>query len=74
MYQNTMRKLNSMRDRRFIALARDETTCRGYQKYAPITKGPWINGLFILIIIPVVPFYLAWRLLLKFFGKIRIST
>ena len=57
-----------------MAIAKDEASCDGYQKYAPITKGPWINGMIILLLIPVVPFYLAWRFLLSLLTRVNTDS
>ena len=66
--------MTSRRTKRFVAIAKDEVSCDGYQKYAPISKGPWINGLIILLIIPVVPFYLAWRFLLSLLNRVNTDS
>ena len=70
--RSLMRKIISARERRFVAIAKDEATCRGYKKYAPITKGPWINSFLILLTVLVMPFYITWRLLLRIYDKIMI--
>ena len=59
-------QLLSARQRRFVAIAKDEATPGGYVRYAPISRGPCVNGLLILGIILAAPLYMLWRLLLRF--------
>jgi hypothetical protein len=64
-----MQKILSKRTLKFIALAKDEATTDGYLKYAPITGGPWVNGLIILLLTPVIACCLVWSFLLRLFGR-----
>lgn len=69
--QRLMDKIVSARERRFVALAKDEATCAGYHRYAPITRGRWMNGALILLLGLVAPFYLVWRILVRCCGSVK---
>ena len=66
-------KIISSREQRFVALAKDEATCDGYRKYAPLCWGAWKNGLSILLIALVVPLYLTWLFIRKFFSVKEVN-
>lgn len=68
-----MRNIILARERRLIEIAKDEATCRGYEKYAPITKGPLINSFLIVLIVLVMPLYVAWRLLLLICNRLMVG-
>lgn len=52
-------------------LALEEASCEGYVKYAPITRGPIINGIILLTLSFVVPFYYAWSLVSRAVRRIH---
>jgi hypothetical protein len=51
----------SRRERRFVQIAKDEATTDGFRSYAPVNGGPWLNGLLVVLIGLVVPFYLLYK-------------
>ena len=68
-----MQKIPSKRTQKYIALAKDEATIDGYRKYAPITRGPLINGSIILLLAPIIACYLVWSFVLRLFDRKEIS-
>lgn len=68
-----VRKIVSAREASFSRIACKEATPRGYKRYAPITRGPIVACCGILLLGLVVPFYVAWRVLMASLAQRRSS-